>query len=816
MIKKDFDVFANRYRLILEKGVKNYPEYYSKSTMLEYDRFIYESKKSLKKSNLLEGWRMPSISYIHPLQLVEKSLLSESHYIAINKLDEGIISKVGGYLQRAAGRVFGAGSSQTLKDQGASGGGGGDGQVLGAGGEVDTDQTLAALRDKHKSFRDQLTAVIALKNWSQKKTGDEPFWTGNAKMTKDAFDKELAAIETEIREALPKIETATTLSEALSSRNRLARLSEVAITQGLFERSVFAPPPGVIDNDSPIVSSAQETNIIARLHAMYDTSTGLDSQGRRTAIFADEPNVTKIANDVGVSPLAVRGVAHHMSLPSGDSLSVHGRLPAAVIVKDGEVIVKTLPVTAPDPTPGPHPAPTPGPDQPPAPPGRPGPEHPPAPHTDPHAPPHAPPHTDPKPHGHDGGGHSKLLWGALAAIVTAGIYGGVTMRKRRQRLEKLIAVKGADEADVTPPVVLPAETPGEVAPLPKIAEIETARVKEEAEEAAKPKGTPVPAPDEDAPELIYGPTDSEVSPAVPPEVGENGLKKIYVYKGKGGQGFQSRVAQKINKIPGMNPRDVGKYQSISSKVMNALAKDLKNTGKFTVLESRKKAGGDNASKDDNASLVATLAELDKVTQPQVREILRFEIYQLLRGARLRVRSDILKRGSSPEVSLESEADATDTSSAEVKGSAEKGKEGTKTPAEKSPDEILKAKLKSRLSSFNANEKQFFSKAEWEELISANDKNFGGDNEEARLGRDVIRNHAEDARSSAGITLNPAKKGNAKKELVVLKNYGNVMESLRRKYRLGLITLREYSIRKQKIEMIVLKEQIKRQILSTRK
>ena len=810
MIKKDFDVFANRYRLILEKGVKNYPEYYSKSTMLEYDRFIYESKKSLKKSNLLEGWRMPSISYIHPLQLVEKSLLSESHYIAINKLDEGFISKVGGYLQRGVGRVFGAGSSQTLKDQGTDASGGG-GQVLGAGGVVDTDQTLAVLRDKHKSFRDQLTAVIALKNWSERKTGIEPFWSDTAKMEKKDFDSELAAIEKEIREALPEIEKVAPLAEALSSRNRLARLSEVAITQGLFERAGFALPPGVINNDSPNVSSAQLANIQAQLHIMFDNAATVDTRGKPIAVFAHEEAIAKIAQQHSVSPLAVRGIAHQLpNMPGGNSLSVDGHLPAQVIVKDGETITKTLdvpPPNPPGPTPtlGPHPAPTPGPDQPPAPPGRPGPEHPPAPHTDPHAPPHA----YPKPHGHDGGGHSKLLWGALAAIVTAGIYGGMAMRKRRQRLEKLIAVKKIDVSDTAPIVALPAETPGEVAVLPKVEELRTA---EAAEKAAKPKNTP----DDDFPKLTYGPAETEVLPALPPEVGENGLKKIYVYKGKGGQGFQSRVAQKINKIPGMNPRDVGRYQSISSKVMNALAKDLKNTGKFTVLESSRKADS------DNASLVATLAELDKVTQPQVREILRFEIYHLLRGAGLKVKSDILKKGSSPEVSLESEADATDTSSAEVKGSAEKGKEGTKTPTEKSPDEILKAKLKSRLSSFNANEKQVFSKAEWEELFSANDKSFGGDGQEARFGRDVIRKHHNDPSMKTGVTYNPEydatmKQGNDDyQELVKLKNYGSVMESLRRKYRLGLITLREYSIRKQKIEMIVLKEQIKRQILSTRK
>ena len=127
-----------------------------------------------------------------------------------------------------------------------------------------------------------------------------------------------------------------------------------------------------------------------------------------------------------------------------------------------------------------------------------------------------------------------------------------------------------------------------------------------------------------------------------------------------------------------------------------------------------------------------------------------------------------------------------------------------------------------LISFPANKPKFFSKAEWEELFSANDKNFGGDSEEARFGREVIRKHHDDPQLTQGVKYSPnydaeKKQGNNDyKELVVLKNYGNVMESLRGKYRLGLITLKEYNFRKNKIDMMILKEHVKRQVRSSRK
>ena len=378
-----------------------------------------------------------------------------------------------------------------------------------------------------------------------------------------------------------------------------------------------------------------------------------------------------------------------------------------------------------------------------------------------------------------GGLATKAAIGAgIAALVAAGA-AGWKMRNRRKRIENLLRLAKPLSSELKAVVVTADPTVEEITP-------------EDLRKSPPPGGTGTEGePTPPASEPVTSPLPVR-RPGGP--VGD-GKKDIYVMRGKDGKGFQSRAARAINANPALKAK-AGEHQKAASTVINALAKDLRATNMFNVLEEGR----------TQINLPTTLAALNKVRDPKVKEILRNEIVNLLRQNGVMVRSDILKNPgiTTVEVEVKIERPVTEPGTDPVTG------------REKSADEILKKELKSMLS-FPANKPKSFSKADWEKLFSANAKNFGGDTEEARAGRDVIRKYHKMPSFTTSITFTPdmATENEPYKELVALKNYGSVMESLRRKYRLGLITLHEYNIRKAKLEKMLLKEHIKTVILNNK-
>jgi hypothetical protein len=379
------------------------------------------------------------------------------------------------------------------------------------------------------------------------------------------------------------------------------------------------------------------------------------------------------------------------------------------------------------------------------------------------------------------GAHPIGVAAGIGALVAAGA-AGIKMRNRRKRIETLQAVArnaGAGGSVVAPPV-------------------ESA-----AEKVAPPTGG---APTGGAPTggatTSAAPTGQAKKEAPVEKTADK--KDIHIYSGSQGKGFQSRVAQKINLDSTLKPK-AGESQKAAAKVMRGLAADLKQAN-FNVLEEK----SSKAPERKEIGFSQTLAALDAVKDNTLRELLRIELLKTLRDEGLKV-PDSLKPGSSGRVTAVVAEPAAEPAAAEP---AKDNKEGA-NPKEKA-DKIRAAK--SLLSGINSGGKKTFTKAEWDTLVAiATDPSIGAESPEAVAGRSLVDKYNKTPNFKSELIFNDQEiNPQDVEELKVLQNYGNVMESLRRKYRLGLITLKEYNFRKNKIDMMVLKEHVKRQVRSSRK
>ena len=135
-------------------------------------------------------------------------------------------------------------------------------------------------------------------------------------------------------------------------------------------------------------------------------------------------------------------------------------------------------------------------------------------------------------------GAGLMVGGVLLA--GAAVYAGWSARDSRKRIESLMAIARQMKTIGTPP--------------------------------------PPPPPPEGDPTLLPPPEGDPPPP--PPPRGD-----IYVFRGKGGRGFQSRAARLLNTLS-LAPDEYKAAQRASSAVLNAMAKDLKRAG-FNVLEEGK-------------------------------------------------------------------------------------------------------------------------------------------------------------------------------------------------------------------------------------
>lgn len=272
--------------------------------------------------------------------------------------------------------------------------------------------------------------------------------------------------------------------------------------------------------------------------------------------------------------------------------------------------------------------------------------------------------------------------------------------------------------------------------------------------------------------VVTPPVESEAEKAAPPGgTGTGGATKtINVFAGKGGTGLQSTIAQKINNSI-TDPTNKTKAFKSSTKLLNALKKDLETAG-FNVLEE----GATAKQPIEIPNTVAVLIEIER-DNPDLFKILRTKLLNLFNANNINAINAPVLAGA-----------------------------GAKKTKKK--EEMVK-NAKSLLSGIHLNKDHTFTKPEWDLLNTvADDPEIGGTYREAPVGRKIVKDKSIESDGSVKFD-NTTENFDMKK----LKDYGNVMESLRRKYSLGLITLKEYNTKKQQLDNLVLKEEIKRQIKS---
>jgi len=359
------------------------------------------------------------------------------------------------------------------------------------------------------------------------------------------------------------------------------------------------------------------------------------------------------------------------------------------------------------------------------------------------------------------GAHPIGVAAGIGALVAAGA-AGIKMRNRRKRIETLQAVArnaGAGGSVVAPPVESAAE---KVAPPTGVAPTGGATT------AAAPTGGATTA---------AAPT-GEAKKEVPVEKAAD-KKDIHIYSGSKGKGFQSRVAQKINLDPALKIK-AGESQKAAAKVMRGLAADLKQAN-FNVLEEKRSS----APERKEIGFSQTLAALDAVKDKSLRELIRIELLKTLRDEGLKVTSDSLRPGSSDKVTAVVANVNADEPVKKIEKDMEKSKDTasvTKAKEEPKIAQLINAvrtnQPRSRIAAATRRGRTPGALATKDQLAAiARDRELSGDDEDASGYQSFVR------------------------------------ESLKRKYRLGLITLREYNIKKQKLDNLILKEEIKHQVRS---
>lgn len=185
-------------------------------------------------------------------------------------------------------------------------------------------------------------------------------------------------------------------------------------------------------------------------------------------------------------------------------------------------------------------------------------------------------------------GAGLMIGGVLLA--GAAVYAGWSARDSRKRIESLMAIARQMKTIGTPPPL----------PLP-------------------------PPPDPALPDPP-DPADPRDRPPPPPPRGD-----IYVFRGKGNKGFQSRAANLLNGL-GLDPVAYKAAQRASSAVLNALGKDLKAAG-FNVLEEGKR------KRKRGIDLTGTQAALNSLP-PKVAAIFRRLLGDLAKQHRFNIRGGL--------------------------------------------------------------------------------------------------------------------------------------------------------------------------------
>ena len=419
------------------------------------------------------------------------------------------------------------------------------------------------------------------------------------------------------------------------------------------------------------------------------------------------------------------------------------------------------------------------------------------------------------------GAHPIGIAAGIGALVAAGA-AGIKMRNRRKRIETLQAVArnaGAGGSVVTPPVESAAEkvapptggkptggTPTGGTPTGG-ATTGGATTGGTPTGGATTGGTPTGGATTGG-ATTGGATTGEAKKEVPVEKTAD-KKDIHIYSGSKGKGFQSRVAQKINLDPALKTK-AGESQKAAAKVMRGLAADLKQAN-FNVLEEKRS----RAPERKEIGFSQTLAALDAVEDNTLRELLRIELLKTLRDEGLKVTSDSLRPGSSDRVTAVVDNANTEVEKIEnnesnkivnvialpsdnkKKNSATENNNKTansdKSISPTANNAVTKStkpddsKINDALNLINAKreEKPNEIKRKWNSAISKAHPDHGG-------------------------TVEDAAKVNAAKETL---QAAELMNEIKLQYTLGLITLREYNIQKQKLDSLILREEIKRQVRS---
>lgn len=421
MSEKHFDHFINYHREIFIDGVKYYPKYFKPEVLLEFDRFAYETKKTLKKAGLLENWYYPKGRYSHPLQLAN---LKNSDLILLEKAGENVPA------------------APTEEEE------------------------LKIVKQQKAGLFQQYNAILQLKKFFERNKNIEDLVNFRTRDGK-TFEAELTALEGELKTLLPKmnkigdqIETASTQGGGLlnllksgaqsfvgstfgaGQSQKLSGFQAEALSEARMMRELFAEQ--VADN---AIRPERQTEIQNAIRQLVQATRDGGSRLPDSAI-------NQLAREFKVDKQIIRGVAHHMVDPIS---GLYGGIHVPRTDRAGFTI---------DDSPLPAPVPKPDPAAPPT--GR---------SVEPAAGPDSPPPTatrsrdagpmPPQPAPESGGSLVFKVLGTLAAAAgIGGLLAAKEMRNRRQRIENLI--DAADEVKKNNP-----QAKGEIpAPPPAVEAIE--------------------------------------------------------------------------------------------------------------------------------------------------------------------------------------------------------------------------------------------------------------------------------------------------------------------------------------------------------
>lgn len=324
------------------------------------------------------------------------------------------------------------------------------------------------------------------------------------------------------------------------------------------------------------------------------------------------------------------------------------------------------------------------------------------------------------------------------------------------------------------------------------------------------------------------------------------------------EGFHKRVIRRINKISN-SKRLIEESKKFSTMVLIGLAADFRKINNSSLLQ-EKKGGG------KKIDFTNTLAVLDKITDEKIRGPLSQELQTTLSKNGVTLPAGSFKTGASPVVKAQIKTKDEVETAPEGKTTSDADKEAKKEkkvepPAPGSPGAAFKpVQAKDGSPPAPANIAGPFKPVvprsggnavntdpEGNEFSAYRPSNLPAnttkpDNTDVAdsladiqsMERERVAAASAPAPAPAGgVAPAPAGDGVTKvnQKITALpaaaaavppkpRSMGqdiiprrNIAESLKRKYRLGLITLREYNIKKQQLDNLILKEEIKRQVKS---